>query len=182
MATLSPARARFDALVAEHQEHVLRVCRAIVRDEPLANDAAQETFVRLWRRLDAERAPQDSGAWLRRVAVSAAIDLTRARRNLPEDGEPARLAALPAEQREPLDVLAAGELAECFERAVEELPAGQREIFLLRHDGGLSLAEVADSLELALPTVKTQFARAALKLQAKLAGFRPPDVRTGGSR
>ena len=60
--------------------------------------------------------------------------------------------------------------------------AGQREIFLLRHDGGLSLAEVADSLELALPTVKTQFARAALKLQAKLAGFRPPDVRTGGSR
>jgi RNA polymerase sigma-70 factor (ECF subfamily) len=180
MTTISPARAHFDALVAEHQAHVLRVCRAIVRDEPLANDAAQETFVRLWRRLGAERAPQDSGAWLRRVAVSASIDLSRARRTTPASTEPEQLARVPAETREPLDALASAELVEHFERAVRELPGGQREIFLLRHEGGLSLAEVAESLELALPTVKTQFARAALKLQAKLATFRPPDSGTRG--
>jgi len=41
------------------------------------------------------------------------------------------------------------------------------------HDGGLSLAEVADSLDVALTTVKTQFARAVLKLQSKLQPHSP---------
>jgi len=47
-------------------------------------------------------------------------------------------------------------------------------VFLLRHRGGLSLREVAELLDLALPTVKTHFARAALRLQASLARFSDP--------
>jgi DNA-directed RNA polymerase specialized sigma24 family protein len=58
-----------------------------------------------------------------------------------------------------------------FERALLELPDGQRTVFLLRHEGGLTLAEVADALGVAVPTAKTQFARACLKLQEKLAPF-----------
>ena len=50
---------------------------------------------------------------------------------------------------------------------------GQRTVFLLRHEGGLPLAEVAETLGVALPTVKTQFARACLKLQSRLRPYRP---------
>ena len=46
-------------------------------------------------------------------------------------------------------------------------------MFLLRHQGGLPLSEVARALGLGLPTVKTQFARACLKLQAGLRAFHP---------
>ena len=56
------------------------------------------------------------------------------------------------------------------------LPEGQRTVFQLRHFGCLPLAEVAETLDLALPTVKTQFARACLRLQSALAPHRPQEL------
>jgi RNA polymerase sigma-70 factor (ECF subfamily) len=180
--------ASFDRLVAEHQRSVLRISRSILRDEHLGADAAQETFVRLWRSLEAGRAPENSGGWLQRVAVTAALDLRRRRRSRaarerqlagepgPSDHARARLeAGEPAfESREqPERAVHERELEERFERALATLSEGQRTIFLLRHSGGLTLAEIAETLDIALPTAKTQFARACLRLQAALRPFRP---------
>ena len=75
--------------------------------------------------------------------------------------------------RGPARAIADAELRERYEHALERLSERQRAAFLLRHEGGMSLSEVADALEIALPTVKTQFARAVLKLQALLSEFRP---------
>lgn len=165
----APAPA-FDEIVARHQREVLRVCRSILRDEHLSADAAQETFVRLWRRIEEGREPGSSPGWLRKVAVSASLDLARRRA--------ARPAETPIDESVPdrrADATRgdAGELALRLESALAELPEGQRTVFLLRHEGGLALSEVAETLGLALPTVKTQFARACLKLQQKLARHRP---------
>lgn len=161
----------FDALVAAHRGDVLRVCRAIVREEHAANDAAQETFLRLWRaRRDAE-APRDAEPWLKRVAVRVALDHARARaarERLGRTTEDSGLESVPAHGEEPLDALARAELGARFARALDELPDGQRAVFQLVHDGGLGLAEVADLLEVSRETVKTQFARAVLRLQAAL--------------
>jgi RNA polymerase sigma-70 factor, ECF subfamily len=166
-------RAVFDGLVGLHGGEVLRVCRAILRDEHLGADAAQETFLRLWTRLSAGRAPAALGGWLRRVAVSTALDAARRRRargdaeGLRGDDE-RRCAVDPAGP----EVLAArAELARRLEAALAQLPEGQRTVFELRHFGGLTLAEVAETLGLAVPTAKTHFARAALKLQAALTSF-----------
>lgn len=161
--------AAFEALVAEHGRSVRRVCNAILRDEHLGADAAQETFVRLWSRLREGRAPERFGGWLRRVAVSTSLDLLRRRPRAPAAGEDA--APEPTAPDDPLALAAGRELHERFEAALAGLSEGQRTVFLLRHAGGLRLAEVAETLGLALPTVKTQFARACLKLQARLAPF-----------
>jgi len=59
--------AHFERLVAEHERDVLRVCRSVLRDEHLGRDAAQETFVRLWRALAGGRTPERVAAWLRRA-------------------------------------------------------------------------------------------------------------------
>jgi RNA polymerase sigma-70 factor (ECF subfamily) len=163
----------FDQLVASHERQVLRLCRAILRDDHLGADAAQETFLRLWRRITSGRAPDRSPAWLRRVAVTTSLDLARRR-------------AQDARETGDVDDVASGdhaaeiaardvELRGRFEAALAELPEGQRTVFLLRHDGGLALSEVAETLDVSLPTVKTQFARACLKLQAKLAAFAPDE-------
>lgn len=171
----SPA---FDDLVSAHRDEVLRLCRAVVREEHLSLDAAQETFVRLWRRNEGGRAPDDARAWLRRVAVSTALDLARKR------GASARLGASVAQAQlenvatsdvEPLDALATAELVRRFDEALATLPEGQRTIFLMRHEAGMALSDVAATLELAPTTVKTQFARAVLKLQAQLARHRHED-------
>jgi RNA polymerase sigma-70 factor (ECF subfamily) len=170
-------RAEVDGLVALHGGEVLRISRAILRDEHLGADAAQETFLRLWTRLSAERAPAALGGWLRSVAVSTALDAARRRRaradaeGLRGDDE-RRSAASPAR---PEALAARAELARRLEAALAHLPEGQRTVFELRHFGGLSLPEVAEALGLAVPTAKTHFARACLKLQAALARFADPD-------
>lgn len=158
----------FDDLVAGHQHEVLRLCRSIVRDEHLGADAAQETFVRLWRRVAEGRQPEHAGAWLRRVAVTTALDVAR-RRGAHRASSDSTVDDVAAQERAPSD----DELLARFEHALSELSEGQRTVFLLRHEGRMTLAEVAETLDVSLPTVKTQFARACLKLQTKLARFRP---------
>jgi len=164
----------FDVLVARNRAEVLRVCRSILRDDHLGRDAAQETFLRLWKRIVAGREPERSSAWLRRVAVSTSLDLARTRRARTEEASvPDSLADRRTTSSPQRDDAADAELRSRFEHAIEELPEGQRTVFLLRHEGNLPLAQVAETLGVSLPTVKTQFARACLKLQEKLAAFRP---------
>ena len=168
------ATATFERLIEEHGGPVHRVCRAILRDEHLGNDAAQETFVRLWRRLRRYGLPESVGGWIRRAAVSSALDVARRRdvrerttRTLLDSATDATV-----ESRERPETVAAGhELRQRLEAALERLPEGQRTVFLLRHDAGLSLREAAEMLGLALPTVKTQFARACVRLQSILSTF-----------
>ncbi len=176
---------RFEQLVAENERGVLRMCRAILRDEHLGADAAQEAFVRLRRRLEARDAAalDRPAAWLKRAALGTAFDLARRREMRARDG-PGGRAPLepPAPEPSPLAAAALSELRARLASAVDELPEGQRGVFLLRHEGGLALREVADLLGLSLPTVKTHFARACLRLQARLTAWqadaaRKPDLR-----
>ena len=172
-------RAAFEAVVVEHQGTVLRICRSILRDDHLGDDAAQEAFLRLWQRLrslSVERRPREIGPWLRRVAVSTAVDAARSRRSrgdalarLTRGADPAAL----VEAAEPADRASLSELEHRLEVALDRLPEGQRTVFLLRHRGGLALSEVADALGIAVSTAKTQFARACTKLQADLNPYRP---------
>ncbi len=171
-------RATFERVEAEHRSAVLRICRSILRDDHLGADAAQETFLRLWTRLDEGRAPELFGAWLRRVAVSTSLDLARRRRTRDDvaDAQLHEAGATDVEERAlPDDLAARAELERRFGAALDTLPEGQRAVFLLRHSGGMKLRQVAEVLGVALPTVKTQFARACLKLQAALSTYRPTE-------
>jgi RNA polymerase sigma-70 factor (ECF subfamily) len=165
------AAAAFDALVARHEREVLAVCRSILHDEGRSRDAAQETFLRLWTRLAEQRGPARPAGWLRKVALSVALDLVRrgARDAPATDAEVAHALLAPAAD----EAAAAAELERRYAAALEKLSEGQRTVFLLRHEGGLALAAVAETLGVALPTVKTQFARACVRLQARLRSFRP---------
>lgn len=168
MGAVSPAE--FEALVAHHRREVLAVCRSVLRDEHLGADAAQEAFVRLWRRMQGEGTPAEPRGWLRKAALSSAIDELRRR---------PRAGALDEDEaREPVAVQAPqadAELAVRFERALAGLSEGQRTVFLLRHEGGLRLTEIAATLGVSRETVRTQFARAVLKLQSRLARHRPDE-------
>jgi RNA polymerase sigma factor (sigma-70 family) len=177
MTAMDAARVPFERVVAEHRGSVLRVCRSILRDEHLGADAAQETFLRLWHELASDRAPERLAPWLRRVAVGVSLDRRKARGRAEERvliREPERE---PRVERSPLDEAEAAELRGRYERALASLSESQRTIFLLRHAGGLALSEVAESLDIALATAKTHFARACLKLQAELQAFDPSRTR-----
>ena len=157
----------------EHGAQIHRLCCSVLRDEHLGADAAHETFVRLWKRLSDGKTPEHYAAWLQRVAVTTSLDFLRRQRGDEDLGEYEPLA-----QDDPSDEVAQQELERHFEAAVAGLPEGQRTVFLLRHSGGMGLAEIAAVLGVALPTVKTQFARACLRLQARLTHFQPKDAKS----
>ncbi len=170
--SLPELRRAFDGLVAEHEPGLQRFCRSFLRDDTLAADASQETLLRLWRKLLLGQEPEHPGAWLRRVASRCATDLLRGRGR----EEKAVQALLnPTSSTAPdlqVDALAAEELKDRYEAALTELPEQQRIVFLLRHEAGMRLSEVASALDLGLPTIKTHFARACLKLQSQLRAFK----------
>jgi RNA polymerase sigma-70 factor (ECF subfamily) len=145
----------FNNLFVRHYAVVYRVVYGLTGTREAAEDAAQETFLALYRRPPAPDQPLRP--WLCRVALNTARNALRA-----ECRDTLRV------ERAALDVVAAGEPSEAVERAEERdrvraalatLPQRQARLLLLRH-AGLSYAEVAAALDLAPGSVGTLLARA----------------------
>jgi RNA polymerase sigma-70 factor (ECF subfamily) len=117
---------------------VFGVVRSIVRDAHDAEDITQSVFAKLMIAIQRyeERATPFS-AWLLRVAKNAALDHVRARRQIPVEE-----VRVTSERDEQLGA----ERSRSLETALGQLPDGQREVVVMRHLGGFSPPEIAESL------------------------------------
>jgi RNA polymerase sigma-70 factor, ECF subfamily len=156
-------RQLFDAYYAI----VARTAWHYVRDEALAFDVAQEVFAELWRRSADIAVDYSLAAYLRRMAVSHALNLLRTRRRfdfaetLPEhEGE--------ATQITPLHEVAGQELTGAVQQLIDRLPEKCRVIWLLCREEGKSQREVAELLQISLKTVENQMTIALRKLREGL--------------
>src|SRR5688572_914356 len=71
----------FGRLVRKTQAMAYAVAKGVLRDRGLAEDAAQEAFLRAYRRLLDLDEPRRFGAWLRRIVITVALNIRRARRH-----------------------------------------------------------------------------------------------------
>ena len=148
-------------------DRLYAVARLILRDADLAEDAVQEALIRAWRDLPTLRDVERFDAWSRRLLVHACIDIGRRRRRWR-----AELTAIGPEPSEPDR---ASELADRdeLERALQTLTDPQRAILVLRFHLGLTLREVAESLDIPFGTAKSRLhygldaLRAALDADAR---------------
>jgi RNA polymerase sigma-70 factor (ECF subfamily) len=76
---MAGGEAAFRVLVARHQAGVRALMRRTCGDAALADDLAQEAFLKAWLNIGKLRAPEGFAAWVRRIAVNAAIDAARRR-------------------------------------------------------------------------------------------------------
>jgi RNA polymerase sigma-70 factor, ECF subfamily len=160
-AALRGDAAGVDWLFREHWPSAYRAAWLIVRDEPAAEDIAQEAFLAALRALDRFDRARPFGPWLRTIVARRAIDAARARALRREVGaEP--LAALAA--RESLEGLADDVLA-----AVAALPDDQRIPIALRHLLGFTPGEIAELLDLPRGTVNSRLRRGLDTLSEALA-------------
>jgi RNA polymerase sigma-70 factor (ECF subfamily) len=129
--------------------------RLILRDPELARDAVQEALIRAWRDLPGLRDPDRFDAWLRRLTVNACLDQVRRRRRRPIEVE-----LSPMDMPTPSDL--AGTLAdrELVDLAMRRLDERDRAVIVLHYFLGMSLSEVATSLQIPIGTVKTRLHRA----------------------
>jgi len=124
-------------------------CRRMLSDPAEADDAAQETFVRLWRARFGDSDPRRLTAWIYRTSTRIAIDRLRKRAaRMSMDDALDRLAFVPAGPDEALAVRRTLELVS------RTLPATEVEIAVLHRLDGLTQAEIAEVAEISARTVR----------------------------
>ena len=169
---LSGQTALFEILMRRHNERLYRAARAIVPDEREAEDVVQQSWVNAYAHLRQFDGRAQLSTWLTRIAVNEAI--ARARRlghyrSLDADGpdEIAVIASRPTPP-DPERQAFGRELAALLESAVDALPDGAREVFVLRQVQGLSTSETAEVLGVSDDVVKTRLSRARAALRDDL--------------
>lgn len=164
--------ALFELLMRRHNERIYRAARAIVRDDRDAEDVMQQAYLNAYAHLRQFDGRAAFATWLTRIAVNEAI--ARARRR----GQYQQLDDAAADSGEtlmhdapvmdPERLAYAGEIRALLETAVDDLPDGMREVFVLRQVEGLSTADTAASLGVSEDVVKTRFSRARAALRVAL--------------
>jgi RNA polymerase sigma-70 factor (ECF subfamily) len=149
------------------------VARAIVRDEAEAEDVMQQAYVNAYAHLRQFDGRAQFSTWLTRITVNEAI-ARRRRRALYQsidatDTALAETVALMRPGSTPEKEAFSREISALVESAIDELPDGCREVFMLRQVEGLSTAETASSLEVSEDVVKTRLSRARAMLRRDLA-------------
>jgi RNA polymerase sigma-70 factor, ECF subfamily len=164
--------ALFEVLMRRHNERIYRAARAILRDEDEAEDVMQQAYVNAYANLRQFDRRAKFSTWLTRIAVNEA--LARARRRgryeaLDENALPAQ--ETPMKMQRPADPERQAftkELGSLLEAAVDTLPDGHREVFVLRDIEGLSTTETAECLGVSDDVVKTRLSRARAALRRDL--------------
>ena len=166
---------------AQHQLYkrlsynLMGVCLRYCPSRAEAEDALQNTFVKIFTRLDQFRGQGPFEGWARRIAVTTslhALEQHRLRHPGPSgDALEAQAADLPAAEPSALDQLAADDLL----ALLATLPPGYRAVLNLYAVEGYSHQEIAALLGIAEGTSKSQLARARRYLETRLAALNTPD-------
>jgi len=165
-------RESFGELVRRNQEGVVSLVYRMCGDIELAEDAAQESFLRAWQNLSGYQPKAPFRNWLYRIAANVALDVLRRERATVDVDE----LPLVAVEDSPDDSLEMAERQEYVRRAVLALPTTSRVVLLLREYEGLSYKEIADVLNIPLGTVMSRLNYARSKLREALAPYLQVEV------
>jgi len=161
----------FQAVLSERSVRWYNACLRITRDADLAADAVQDALLKAWHRRDEFRGEAALDSWIHRIALNAAIDLTRCRKRRAEDElDPEQPEAVATESAESEYVQESS--GKDLSTAMQRLTDKERQIFLLKHVEGWRLDEIAESLQTPLGSVKNALFRAVRKLRVDLQLWR----------
>jgi len=158
-------RQAFGELVRRHRGGVINVVYRMCGDANLAEDAAQEAFIRAWQHLPNYRPRSPFRNWVYRIATNAALDALRREREMVD------VDALPlvAPGKGPEAAMEGSERGEQVRQAVLALPKASRAVVVLREYEGLSYREIADTLSIPIGTVMSRLNYARNRLRKSLA-------------
>jgi RNA polymerase sigma-70 factor (ECF subfamily) len=160
------ARAAIEQLYGLHHGEIYSYLARMLRDDELAADLTQETFVKAYRAYDSLADPARARPWLYQIAGRTALDEIRRRRIvrfIPWTGE-SRGTAPSAEE-----LALHGRLSGELERALAAIPARQRQAILLAEVGDLTGVELAEALGVSHVAARALLSRGRESLRQALA-------------
>lgn len=154
----------FERLAKQHKDAVYRQLVRACGNRDDAEDALVEALTSAYRSLDSLRDEQAFRGWLAQIGKRVCMRIRRRDALMPImqlsqmelQGMPETASADPP----PEDAVALDALSECVSHVVERLPAGYREVYVMREIEGLSADEVCRKLNLTLPALKSRLHRA----------------------
>lgn len=182
---LTGSQAAYHALVARYASAAINVAARLVNDRTLAEDLAQEAFVRAFARLKTYDPERRFSAWFFRVVHNVAVDYLRRHRvetvsldALQAGGYPGPAADESASS--PESEAERHALAAALADALSRIRSDYREAIILRYQQDLTVEEVADVMQVPEGTVKTYLHRGRKALAAILsgAGWEPSEARS----
>ena len=168
----------FHALIQPVERPVFLMLYMLLRDETDAEDAAQETFIKVYRNLHNFRGDSKFSTWVLSITRNEGLGWLRKRASRPEEPlEPVLdesggdfTPALLTDWREiPSETLERNEVREHLQKAIERLPLLYRTVLVMRDMEGLDMEETARSLCVTTTVVKVRLHRARRMMQRDLA-------------
>ena len=180
---LAGERTAFDTLVERYQKRATSVSYRLVGNVHDALEVVQDAFVRAYRNVETLEEPARFGAWLLRIVTNLSLNFRRDRavggrkvslsESAGDDGESAdqRLTDSEASEDRPGAKLAAGELSEVVQQALDGLPEQQRVALVLFSVEALPQKDVASIMGCSVEAVKWHVFQARRKLKDRLADY-----------
>ena len=175
----TPSSEIFDRLHDSHRSAIAAYLRRLTRNEALAEELTQETFLHVSQGLGEFRGESSAETWVYRIATNVYLDHCRRQASR---GREAQAGALPLEELPDSRVPAAplpllpdrlledSEMGSCIREFVDGLPPDSRAVIVLHDLQGLGNAEIASVLECSIDSVKIRLHRARQKLRVLLTG------------
>lgn len=168
---LSGDSAAISQLIDRHTHRVRDYIRMMVKDNDVADDILQETFIKAVRVIDEGRYA-DTGkflSWILRIAHNQVIDHFRSQKNAKtvseSDAGYNMLGTLRFAERTVEDAMISSQIEEDVRRLIERLPAEQREVVMMRYYSGLSFQEIADQTDVSINTALGRMRYALINLR-----------------
>ena len=171
----------FETLVGRYEAPLRKLAYGLVRDWGLAEDVAQDAFLRAYRKAATFRGGASVTAWLYRIAINRAHDeLRRIRRKGEISLESAEIRGLELDESRTTSaeaLAAAHELERHVSMALSEMREEYRTALILREMEGMTYREIAELLGWPLGTVQIRVHRGRLELRSRLRELRSPTGR-----
>lgn len=170
----------FELLYARHKGPLYRYLQRLCRDMDVANDVFQE----VWGKVIASRERYEPRAqfntFLFRIAHNCAIDYFRRTGKVAAsqvaDVDELQEVLAGSDADRPESRASEAQVQEAFKRALDALPAEQRDVFVLYEESGLSLEEIGKVTGVAMETAKSRLRYAVNKLRAALKQHQPASI------
>ncbi len=167
----------FEQLIHRHEQRVYRVAMGIIGNHEDAEEAMQQTFLKVYQHLGGFQRSAKFATWMTRIAINEALQIRRRRKPTVslDDLQVSDEGVMPRELRDwhddPAKIYDKQQIREIVESAIQSLPTIYREAFVVRDVQGLTTEEAAAALGIGVSALKTRLLRARLMMREALAVY-----------
>ncbi len=168
--TKSGDREAFRAIMQRYNQRLVRVARAVLRNDDEAEDALQDAYLHAFQGIASFRGEAGLSTWLTAITLNEARSRLRKQRPTVDFNsmDESQVIAFPGTASDPESEAARSQIRGLLEKAIDALPEEFRVVFILREVEGCSVEETAAQLDLNPQTVKTRHFRARRALRKEL--------------